>query len=611
MFFRIKPSGGRRYLQIVDNKRIDGKVRQVVRLTIGRMDELEASGQLARLLASGARHCEQMMLLSTVENEATSLSLRRFGAPLLFGRLWQESGLAAVLDELLAGRQFEFPVERAVFATVLHRIMVSGSDRACDKWLEDYDIPGLEGLGLHHLYRAMAWLGEELADAEQADATPFAPRTVKDLVEERLFARRHDLFYRSLGRVHGHHLAVFCGRRRRDAGRASGEETQLFIKEVMVAGKRYIVCRNEAVAAEEAETRRKVIAALDEQLKRGDKALIGNSAYRRFLRPVSEGKPGRKRKLFAIDAGKLAEEARFDGVFVLRSNARISPLQAVLRYRDLQSVERLFRLAKATMRTRPIYHSSDAAIRGHVFCSFLALIVHQAIDEKLRHAGKRVEWACHPVARIISATVAPPGRRSNSSRMASLVGDFCDPDCVAASAFGSAARRSLAGAASVARRGRRLLADALRARCLGALDEEDFAMIGLRRLRRGPMPRHRREPGLPGVASHDAPFRRQVQPNLARATDARDLRRHRRIDLPSRLLPHQPLRLSQQNGILPTTPLVPFSGAGSSLQGFSSAAPGRRGPGGPGSRRADARTVGKRAPLVVVSPLNYAMRRDQ
>ncbi len=44
MFFRIKPSGGRRYLQIVENKRVDGKVRQVVRLTIGRIDELEASG---------------------------------------------------------------------------------------------------------------------------------------------------------------------------------------------------------------------------------------------------------------------------------------------------------------------------------------------------------------------------------------------------------------------------------------------------------------------------------------------------------------------------------------------------------------------------------------
>src|SRR5215203_1657350 len=94
----------------------------------------------------------------------------------------------------LSGRSFEFAVERAVFATVLHRIMVSGSDRACETWMADSDIPGVDGLALHHLYRAMAWLGEEVPADEQGGATPFAPRTVKDLIEERLFARQRDLF---------------------------------------------------------------------------------------------------------------------------------------------------------------------------------------------------------------------------------------------------------------------------------------------------------------------------------------------------------------------------------------------------------------------------------
>src|SRR4051812_11834120 len=61
-------------------------------------------------------------------------------------------GCRAVIEDLRSGRSFEFPVERAVFATVLHRIMVSGSDRACDKWMADYDLPGVDGLALHHLY---------------------------------------------------------------------------------------------------------------------------------------------------------------------------------------------------------------------------------------------------------------------------------------------------------------------------------------------------------------------------------------------------------------------------------------------------------------------------
>jgi hypothetical protein len=65
----------------------------------------------------------------------------------------------------------------------------------------------------------------------------------------------------------------------------------------------------------------------------------------------------------------------------------------VLRYRDLLQVEDLFRTAKALMRTRPIYHSSDAAIRGHVFCSFLALVLRKELDERCRRAEFRTEWS--------------------------------------------------------------------------------------------------------------------------------------------------------------------------------------------------------------------------
>ncbi len=382
--------------------------------------------------------------------------------------------------------------------TVLHRIMVSGSDRACEKWLADYDVPGAEGLVLHHLYRAMAWLGEELPPEQQAGATPFAPRTVKDLIEERLFARRRDLFAElsvvfmdttslsstdeggetlgqrgyskdhrpdlmqmilgvvvdaegtpvcsemwpgntadvrvlvpvidrlrgrfAIGRVcmvadrsmlsaptiaalEERGLEYVLGARERTdtlvrqvvladsrpftplcIPRAAGKETQLWVKEVTAEGRRYVVCRNEAEAAKEAAERRAVVEALDRQLRRGDKALIGNSAFRRYLRRKGKG------QAFEIDPGKLADEARYDGVFVLRTNARITPLQAVLRYRDLIQVEQLFRTAKALMRTRPIYHSSDAAIRGHVFCSFLALILRKELDERCRTAGFRPEW---------------------------------------------------------------------------------------------------------------------------------------------------------------------------------------------------------------------------
>jgi hypothetical protein len=165
--------------------------------TLGRFEELQASGQLERLLRSGARFAEKAMVLGAVQNDATvSVAVGRIGPALVFERLWAETGCRAVIEELAAARKHGFALERAVFMTVLHRLMGGGSDRAAERWREDYRIDGAEGLELHHLYRAMAWLGEELPEAEQDARTPFAPRCLKDLVEERLFARRRDLFTR-------------------------------------------------------------------------------------------------------------------------------------------------------------------------------------------------------------------------------------------------------------------------------------------------------------------------------------------------------------------------------------------------------------------------------
>ena len=144
------------------------------------------------------------MVLSLVEGEAPpNARCQRIGPALLFERLWHEVGCRAVLEELAAGRQFEFAAERAVFLTVLHRLFVSGSDRAAEKWRADYRIEGTAALQLHHLYRAMAWLGEELPASDQAART-LAPRCVKDLIEERLFEQRRDLLSppRSIGTFH-------------------------------------------------------------------------------------------------------------------------------------------------------------------------------------------------------------------------------------------------------------------------------------------------------------------------------------------------------------------------------------------------------------------------
>ena len=159
MFVREKTARGHTYLYLVESVREGGRVRQQIVRALGRKDALLASGELDRLIASLARHSERAMILSDME--AGRISCMRIGGPLLFGRLWDRLGIPDVLADLVCGRGFAFAVERAVFAGVLHRLFVSGSDRSCETWMTDYAIPGIEDLQLHHFYRAMAWLGEE------------------------------------------------------------------------------------------------------------------------------------------------------------------------------------------------------------------------------------------------------------------------------------------------------------------------------------------------------------------------------------------------------------------------------------------------------------------
>jgi hypothetical protein len=195
MFFRTKTSGPRSYLQVVENRWENGRPRQRVLATLGRLDLLQQSGQLDALLASGARLARSVLLLSEhAKGRLPTITTRRLGPALVFQRLWQQTGCQRVIQSLLDGRRFEFDVERAVFLTVLHRLFDPGSDRAADKWKQSYQIDGCDVLQLHHLYRAMAWLGEELSEDQQAGKTPFAPRCIKDRIEEELFAHRRDLF---------------------------------------------------------------------------------------------------------------------------------------------------------------------------------------------------------------------------------------------------------------------------------------------------------------------------------------------------------------------------------------------------------------------------------
>jgi len=500
MFFRTKKSGPRTYLQLVENHWRDGRPQQTVLVTLGRLDELQQRGAVEGLLCSGARFAQKLLVLTAHQRgELTAVRTLRLGAPLIFERLWREAGCAAVLEQLLGQRRFEFAVERAVFLTVLHRLLAPGSDRAADKWKHDYLLGGAAELELHHLYRAMAWLGEELPAEQQRGSTRLVPLCTKDRIEEGLFQRRRDLFtqlavvffdttsiyfegeggeelgqyghskdhrpdlyqmivgavldgegrpiccemwpgnttdvktlipivdglYRRFGIVKVCIVAdrgmisqetiddldqqgwpyILGARMRRckevreqvlnDRGRFRvvhpkspdpKDPAPLKVKEVWIEERRYVVCVNEDEVKKDSADREAIVAGLREQLHRGDKSLVGNKGYRRFLKVEGPGH-------FAIDEAKIAEEARYDGTWVLRTSTDLPTAEVALQFKRLWLVEQWFRACKTLLQTRPIYHQRDATIRGHVFCSFLALLLRYELQARLAARGRAPEWA--------------------------------------------------------------------------------------------------------------------------------------------------------------------------------------------------------------------------
>jgi hypothetical protein len=414
MFVRVKKIGPYEYLYLVENVREGGRHVQRVIKALGRRDAVENSDLLDGLIASAARHSRRSIVLSSFyRGELAELRRRSIGPDLVFGRLWVEIGCRDVLRRHLANRRFGFDVERTIYLTVLHRLMVSGSDRHASTWQHSVHIPGADALTLDHAYKAMAWLGEDIG-ARQASQT----RCRTEVIEEALYNHRRSLFgalsvaffdttslyfegqggatlgqrgYSKDFRPQLHQvvlgivldendrpIASFLwpgntadvttllpvverlrsrfGVRRAcvvaDRGMISAAtiaaleaqgidyilgvrertlreirqtvleddgvavpliiprqkgETDLAVKNVEVAGRRYVVCRNAEEARKDAETRTALIASLERKLAQGDKALVANTGYRQFLSaPAGLG--------FAIDPDKVAADAQFDGV---------------------------------------------------------------------------------------------------------------------------------------------------------------------------------------------------------------------------------------------------------------------------------------------------------
>ncbi len=145
------------------------------------------------------------------------------------------------------------------------------------------------------------------------------------------------------------------------------------------------MCHNEDQARKDRADREAIVGALRDQMKQGDKSLIGNKGYRKYVKAQGHR--------FEIDEAKIEQEGRFDGIWVLQTDAVVTPVEGALKYKELWMVEALFRSLKSVVETRPIYHKCDETIRGHVFCSFLALVLLKESQARMEARGWRAEWS--------------------------------------------------------------------------------------------------------------------------------------------------------------------------------------------------------------------------
>ncbi len=168
----------------------------------------------------------------------------------------------------------------------------------------------------------------------------------------------------------------------------SKDPAPLKVKQVKVGDRRYVVCWNMEQQHKDLRRREHLIENLEKALDtKSEKGLIGNKGFRKFIKSGAE---------FAIDVEKVAAEARFDGKWVLRTNLtekELSTEDVALRYKDLWMVEEVFRSLKSILTNRPIYHHRNETIRGHVFSSFLALVMLKELLVRLDAKGHGdVEW---------------------------------------------------------------------------------------------------------------------------------------------------------------------------------------------------------------------------
>jgi len=152
---------------------------------------------------------------------------------------------------------------------------------------------------------------------------------------------------------------------------------EIRVKPMAVEGETYVVCYNPNEAEHDRKRRQEIVSRLRQRMSENPSgsSLLRNTSFRGYVRL--------KGAAVEIDEAKIQAAERYDGKYVLRSNATLSHEDMARAYRQLYQIERAFRDLKGPLELRPIRHFTDRRIRGHVMVCFLAYALEMALRQAL------------------------------------------------------------------------------------------------------------------------------------------------------------------------------------------------------------------------------------
>ncbi len=466
--FSRKDGSQRKYLQIVQTYRENGRVRQKIVANLGRLDELIASGTLQKLSDALSRYAEKQELLCKAE-ELMATSALSFGPVPIFTALWEKLGIPEAIALSTRHETATYDPAPVIFRMVLGRLLDPQSKLSTHNWAETIYWNDDAVVELQQYYRSLGILSRSIKKIEEhlyhrerdlftpapdllffdttstyftgcgpmtqmavhgfskdnhpenkqlivgvvmtREGIPLAhhvfpgntpdAETFSEVIEElsKRFGIKRVILVGDRGmfnagvieRIEELKLQYIAGVKMRqgfdvkeivleDKSPFETVAENLKVKLVELGENRYVVCKNDEEAKRDQALREEIISALREKIASGPKKMIGNTGYRRYVTIEKDA--------LHIDEKKIAQEKKFDGVYVLRTNTNLSAREAALAYKGLWQVERAFREIKSTFEIRPVYLSREDRIKGHIAVCFLAFCLQVAFLRNVRAEDK-------------------------------------------------------------------------------------------------------------------------------------------------------------------------------------------------------------------------------